>query len=171
MQGERVHIDDPRGQIGFLEEGHLVLDEFPLRSDEQDAHLQTLTLRIGDLEVQLHVVHVERYVLFGLPADDFAGIRLLHSIHLDGLDDQVPATDRGHDISIVNALFDEERVDGLGNQTRIHDLTLDDRVGTQAVHNEPLDLGFVTRVIDDRDLDEAASHIKANRLLFPADAE
>jgi len=71
----------------------------------------------------------------------------------------------------VNAFLDEECVDGLGYQARIHDLSLDDGVGTEAMHDQPLDLGFVTRVIDDRDLDETASHVKANRLLFPADAE
>ena len=48
---------------------------------------------IQDLEVELHVLHVERHVLLGLPADHLAGLRLLHAVHRDLLDDHVAAAD------------------------------------------------------------------------------
>jgi len=54
-----------------------------------------LGIGIEDLEVELHVVHVEGTCLLGLPADDLAGLGLPHPVHGDLLDDHVPAADGG----------------------------------------------------------------------------
>src|SRR2546429_2610580 len=41
--------------------------------------------------------HVERDVLLGLPPDHLPGVTLLHPVHLDLLDDHVPAPDGRQD--------------------------------------------------------------------------
>src|SRR2546430_16340657 len=38
-------------------------------------------------------IYVERHVLLGLPADHLTGVGLLHPVHLDLLDDDVPRSE------------------------------------------------------------------------------
>ena len=53
---------------------HLVIHQLALGRDEEHGHLESLALGIQDLEIELDVVHVERHVLLGFPADDLAGL-------------------------------------------------------------------------------------------------
>ena len=77
----------------------LVLHQLALGRHQQHRHLEAFALGIEDLEVELDVVHVERHVLLGLPADDLARLGFLHPVHGDLLDDHVAAADGGHDLS------------------------------------------------------------------------
>ena len=73
------------------------LDQLPLGGHQEHRHLKPLAFRVEDLEIEFDVLHVEWHVLFGLPPDDLAGLRLRHPIHLDLLDDDVAPPDRRHD--------------------------------------------------------------------------
>ena len=167
MQRERIDVYDSRVEIRLVEQRDLVLDQLTLGCDEKNSHLQALSLGIRDLEVELHVIHVEWNVLLRFPTDDFPGVGFLHPIHLDRLDDHVASPDADHDVALGQALLIEDRVDSLRDQAGIHDLAFDDRVGAERAHDEPLDQGLAARMIDYGDLDETAPDVEANRA-FPA---
>ena len=95
-----------------------MLHQLALGGDQEHGHLEALALGIQDLEVELDVVHVERHVLLGLPADHLAGFGLLHPIHVDLLDDHVAAADGGHDLLGLDAGGGQQALDGLGDDRR-----------------------------------------------------
>ena len=128
VQREGVHVDDRGRETRVGQQRHLVLDQLALGGHEQHGHLQPLAVGIEDLEIELHVFHVERDVLFGFPANHFAGLRFLHPVHLDLLDDHVAAADRGHDLLGLDPGGGEETLDGIRDDARVHDFAFDDRV-------------------------------------------
>jgi hypothetical protein len=74
-----------------------VVYQLALGRNQQHGHLEPFALRVQDLKIELHAVHVERHVLLGLPANDLAGFGLSHAIHRDLLHDDIPPADRGDD--------------------------------------------------------------------------
>ncbi len=138
MQREGVDVDDAGREADIGEQGDLVLDQLALGGHEEHGHLQAFAFGIEDLEIELHVVHVERHVLLGFPADDFAGLGFLHPIHRDLLDDHVAAADGGDDLLGLDAGRRHEALDGLGHDAGVHDFALDDRV---VHHRGERDLG------------------------------
>jgi hypothetical protein len=140
-----------------------VLHQLALGGDEEHGHLEALTLGIQDLEVELHVVHVERHVLLRLPADHLARLHLLHPVHRDLLDDHDPPADGGHDLLGLDARRRHETLDRVRHEARIHDLTFDDRV---VHHGGERDLGQdrpARGVRDRHELDEPAADVEAHR--------
>src|SRR5439155_1693420 len=95
----------------------------------EHVHLEALGVRIEDLEVELHVRHVERDVLLGLPADHLAGVSFFHSVHLDLLDDHVPPADRRHHGPLLDPGGGKESPDRLRHDSGVHDLARD-RIAT-----------------------------------------
>ena len=118
VQREGVDVDDARRQPRLGQQRHLVLDQLPLGGDQQHRHLEPLAVRIQDLEIELHVLHVERNVLLGLPADHLAGVRLFHPVHLDLLDDHVAPADRDHHLLGLDPGRGQETLDGIRDDAR-----------------------------------------------------
>src|SRR5438128_1545061 len=75
----------------------------PDRRDEQHAHMQPRVVRIKDLEVELHVRHVERDILIGITPDHFSRRPFLNSVHLNLLHDYVPAPNRRHYRTLIDS--------------------------------------------------------------------
>ena len=69
VQREGVHVHHRGAHAGVLQQHHPLLHQLPLGGHQQHVHLQPLRLRVQDLEVELHALHVEGDVLLGLPAD------------------------------------------------------------------------------------------------------
>ena len=140
-----------------------MLDQLALGGHEEHGHLEPFGLGVEDLEIELHVVHVERNVLLGLPADDLAGLGLLHPVHRDLLDDHVAPADGGDDLFRLDARGGHESLDRFGHEGGVHDLALDDGI----VHDGgERDLGEdrSARGMGDRDeLDQAAADVEADR--------
>jgi len=119
--------------------------------------------------IELHALDVERHVLLRFPANHLPGVRLLHPIHLDLLDDHVVAAHgRDHPLAPDTRLL-EEPLDGVGHQTGIHHLPLHDRVGEEGTHRHEADLGQITRVIHLDHLHESAPDVEADRGPFPSE--
>ena len=169
VQGERVDVDDARLEADLGEQGEFGLDQLALGGDEQHGHLETLALGVQDLEVELHVVHVERHVLLGLPADDFARLRLLHPVHRDLLDDHVAAADRGDDLLGLDAGGGHEAFDGVGHERGVHDLALDDRVAHDGSEGDLGEDRFAGAVGHGDELDEPASDVQGHGGRVPAE--
>ena len=163
VQGEGVDVDDAGLEADVGQQRQLVLHQLALGGHQEHGHLEPFRLGIQDLEIELHVVHVERHVLLGLPADHLAGLGLFHPVHGDLLDDHVPAADGADDLLGLDAGGGHEPLDGLGHDGRVHDLALDDGV---VHHRGERDLGQdrPARGVRDRDeLDEAAADVEADR--------
>jgi len=67
-------------------------------------------------------------VLLGLPADHLAGVPFFHAVHLDLLDDDVPAPHGRDDGFPLDAGGLEQTPNSLRHDAGVHDLPLDDRV-------------------------------------------
>ena len=167
VQGEGVDVDDRGLEPDVGQERHLVVHQLALGGHQEDGHLQAVALGIEDLEVELHVVHVEGHVLLGLPADDLAGLGLLHPVHADALDDDVAAPHGGHDLLALDARRGEEPPDGVGHQPRVHDLALDDRVVHDRRVGHLREHRLPAPVVDDHELDEPAPDVEADGRPFP----
>jgi hypothetical protein len=168
VQRERLHVDHAGRQPGIGQEAHPVLDQLPLRGHKQHRHLRRVLLRIEDLEVELHVLHVERHVLLGLPADHLACVVLAHPIHGDLLDDHVMTAYGRDDVLLLEPRTLDEGADGLGDEHRIHDLALDDRIGHERTRRHLDDLRLGLRVIDHDELHDAAADVEPCRQFAPA---
>ena len=166
VDGESVHVDDRRLEPRLVQQGRASLDQLPLGRHQEDAHLQPLGLGVEDLEVQLDVRHVERHVLLRLPADDLPGVRLLHPVHLDLFHDHVPAPDRRDDGLLLHSGGGKQTPDRLGDDPRVHDLTLDDGVCCHLSRGHLDQLRLATRVVDDGHLDDARPDIEADGGFF-----
>jgi len=171
VERECIHVHDARIEPSLAEQVELGLDQLPLGGHQEHVHLKTGPVRIEHLEVQLHPLDVEGDVLLGLPADDVVGVRLVHPIDLDLLDDHVPAAD-GHDHALLlDARRDEEALDRLRHHAGVHDLPLDDGVRQHVRDGHLREGGAAGPVIDDRDLDEAAADVEPNRLCLPTEPQ
>jgi hypothetical protein len=171
VERERVHVDDRGLETDVGQQGHLVLDQLALGRHQVHGHLEPLTLGVQDLEVQLHVVHVEWNVLLGLPADHLAGVGFLHPIHRDLLDDHVAAADGGYDVLGLDAGRRQALLDGLGHDTGVHDFPLDDRVVTDRGKRDLRQYRTTSGVRDGNELDQAATDVQPDgRCLAPEES-
>ncbi len=171
VERERVDVDDIGLEAGVEEERDLVLDQLTLGRHEQHRHLQPLVHGVEDLEIELHALHVEGHVLLGLPADHLAGIGLLHPIHLDPLDDDVAAADRGHHLLLFHPRRLEERANGAGDQRGVHDLALHDRIGDQRRGGCLDDPWPAFAVLHDHELDVPATDVESYGPLAAAQSD
>src|SRR5262249_36066527 len=115
-----------------------------------------------DLEIELHVLHVERHVLLGLPADNLAHLSLAHTVHGDLLDDHVAAAHCGDHVLCLDPRRGEKALDGIGDKGWVHHLALDDCV---AHHRGERNLGedwLPGAMRDGDELDQPASDIQGH---------
>ena len=160
VNGERVDVDDGGIESGFAEQADAALDELALGSYEQDVHLEAFGVGIEDLEIELHVRHVERHVLLGFPPDDFAGIPFFHPVHLNLLDDDVTAPHGRNDGFALDAGGFEQPPNSLRNQAGVHDLALDDRIGGDFGCRDFGQLSFAAPMVNDHELDDTGADIQ-----------
>src|SRR5436190_1274844 len=125
-------------------------------------------VRLEDLEVELDVRHVERHVLLGLPPDHLPGVPFLHPVHLDLLDDHVPAADRRHHRPLLDAGRGKQPPDRLRHEPGVHDLTLDDGIGGDLGCGNLHELRLAAGMVDHGQLDDAGTDIQAHRGFFAA---
>ena len=124
--------------------------------------MKAFGVRIEDLEVELHVGHIERHVLLGFPPNDLAGIGFFHPVHLDLLDDHIAAADRGDDRFALDAGGLEQTPNSLRNQAGVHDFALDDGVGGDFRCRDLSQLGFAPPMVDDHEFDDTGADIEAD---------
>ena len=100
LHGKRVDIDHHRRQARLADHIGVIADLLLLRRDEQDFHaaLRIARRRGDDLVVEVHILDVERDVLFGLPVNRLGQLLLGHHRQVDLLDDDGVARQRRHDI-------------------------------------------------------------------------
>jgi hypothetical protein len=118
------------------------------------------------LEVELHVRHVERHVLLGFPADDFASVRFFHPVHLDFFYDDITAAHGGDDRFPLDAGRLEQTPNSLRNQARVHDFAFHDGVGGDFGGRDFGQLSLTAPVINDHEFDDAGADIQADRGFF-----
>ena len=169
VQRERFDVDDGRLEARVGEHAHFRFDQFALRGDEQDAHLEAVGVGIENLEIQLDRLHVERNVLLGFPAHQLARLLLLDALYLNFLDDDVAAADGGDDRLRRHTRFGERGLNRFGNDARVHHFAFDDRVGEQRRDRHANELWLALRMIDDSDLDQARADVETDGCLFPTE--
>src|SRR5438445_518802 len=165
---ERVHVDDRRLEPGLPQQRRAALHQLALGGHEQHVHLQPLRIRVEDLKVELHVGHVERHVLLGLPADHFPGVPFLHPVHLDLLDDHVPAPDRRDHRLLLHPSRGKETPDRFRYDPGVHDLPLHDGIGGDFGGGYLHQLRLAAGMVDHGDLDDAGADVQAHRGFFAA---
>ena len=162
MECKCVDVDHGRFESGIGQYADLALDQFALGSHEQDVHLDAVRVGIQDLEVEFHRLHVERHVLLGFPAHEFARLLLLHALDLDFLDDHVASTNCRHHGLGRHARSGQTAGNGFGHNAGIHDLPLDDGVGEERRDCHLDELGLRLGVINHGHLDQAGTDIETH---------
>ena len=170
VKRERIDVDYPRRESRFLHKRHPVLADLLLGGYQKDGHLQSLAVRVRDLEVELDVVHLERNMLLGFPGDDLSSLGLIHSVHPDELDDDIATAHARDDIPGRYVLLVKQGGEQLDNEPRLDDVTIDDRLRVDGTYRELLDLREIFPMIDHGHLDVAAPEIDANGLFLSAAA-
>src|SRR5690606_20517237 len=132
---------------------------------QQHAHLRPLLLWVENLEVQLNAFHVEGDVLLGFPVEDLPRVRLRQAIHPNLLDDHVPTAHRSGDPARLHPEGLDHFLDGVHHRPRVHDLSLDDRVGSERKGRQAHQPRLVTAMVHGDGLDEATAHVESDRLL------
>src|SRR2546430_13707345 len=111
-------------------------------------------------------IYVERHVLLGLPADHLTGVGFLHPVHLDLLDDDVPASHRRDDRFLLHPGRGKQPPDRLRDDPGVHDLALDDGVGGHLGGVHLGELRLAAGVVDHHQLDDAGADIEADGGFF-----
>ena len=81
LKREGIHVDDHRRPSGLRDDTGVVADLILLRGDQQDIHAPARVWPgpgVEDLIVEVHVLDVERDVLFRLPGYRLIELRLGH---------------------------------------------------------------------------------------------
>src|SRR5688572_10921984 len=160
---EGIHIDYSRLDTGVREQAHAVLDQLALGGDQQNLHLRPFAFRIQNLEVEVHVLHVEWHVLLGLPTNHFTSIVLAHAIHRNRFDNDVVTANRGDDIRLLNTSAVDDSSYGFRNQYRIHHFTFNDGIRYERTRSHLHDLRLGFAVIHHNQLDESRTDVEAGR--------
>ena len=111
-------------------------------------------------------------MLLGFPAHQLARLLLLHTLDLNLLDDDVAATDSGDDALDAFQLdfgLLERVAHRVSDDRRVHDFTLDDRVGEQWRDRDLGQLGFGPAVIDHGYFDETRADVESDRRFLAAE--
>jgi hypothetical protein len=169
VQGEGVDVDDRRVEPDVRQQRQLVVHQLALGRHQKDGHLQPVALGVEDLEVELDVVHVERHVLLGLPADHLARLGFLHPVHCDLLDDHVAAADGGHDLLGLDAARGHEAADRVGDQALVHDLAFDDGVVDDFRRGDLREDRLAAPMRDLHELDQPAADVQGHGGLLPTE--
>jgi hypothetical protein len=169
VQSEGVDVHQARRYAGFGQDAKLRLDQVALGGDEQYAHLVLagVTILVENLKVELDGVDI-RNVLLGFPAHQLAGLRFLHALGLDALDDDVAAANGGDDRFGLGIDAVNRGADYFRHEVRIHHFTVDDSVVGKRSDRDLHQLGTGLRVIDDGDLHQARSNVDPYSSLLPA---
>ena len=115
---------------------HVVVDQVLLRGDEQDLHLALVVAAAEDLEVEVHLVHVERDVLLRLPADLLVELLAAHRGQAHLLHDHRVTRHRRGDVLRLDLAVLDRLADRLGDRARVQERALHDRLGGHVRHAE-----------------------------------
>ena len=142
VQGEGLDVDHAGIEADLTQQCQLRFDQLALGRHQQHLHLQAIGIGIEDLEVEFDTFRIEGDVLVGLPADHLAGLRLLHSVHGDLLDDDVAAADGNHHVAGLDLQSREQVPDSVSHQGGIHHFAFDDGVVGERLNGDPLEDGL-----------------------------
>ena len=101
-------------------------------------------------------------MLLGFPAHQLARLLLLDALDLNLLDDDVAAADGGDDMLGAGGRSIERDSYRVGDDSRIHDLALDDGVGWEHGDGDFDELRLAASMIDDGYLDESGADIESD---------
>ena len=132
LHRERRHVDRHRHEARLVDHLHVVVDQVLLRRDQQDLHLAVVVAAAEDLEVEVHLVHVERDVLLGLPADLLVELLAAHRGKAHLLHDHRVPRHRGGDVLRLDLPVVDRLADRLGDRARVQERALHDRLGGNA---------------------------------------
>ena len=169
VQREGVNVDDCWRRACFFEEVTTRLHEIALGGDEQHAHLETIGIRIEDLEVEFHGLHIEGNVLFRFPAHEFTGLRFLHAFDGNFLDDDVTSADSSDDLFRFDAGALECLTNGVCDDSGIHDFAIDNCRFGEGRYHDLYQLRFPAAVVDDGCLHQTGADIESDRNLLAAE--
>ena len=135
LEREDVDVHHHDVQPAGFDHVRVALDLALLHGDQH--HFELGPVLPEDLEVDVHVVDVERDVLLGLPADGLTELALGHLREVDALGDDGAAGDADDRFGGLDAALDQRLPDGLLDRVGLLDLAALDGAGRHLGDAEP----------------------------------
>src|ERR1700730_16952282 len=139
---EGVDVDAHRVQARLGHHRGVVVDHVLLGGYQEHVHLPRAAVAVGrrqDLDVDVHVLHVEGDVLLRLPLDALLQLLLGHAGHRDLLDDHAVAGHADGHVAVLQLVLIEDLLDRLDDRAGVHQRSVHDRLRRKRGHPECLE--------------------------------